>query len=533
MPENNEQQTVPLTAVEQAAGEKSIRDGAAGREEVVPLTAAEKVVEEKNLPDGAAGPGQAVPLTAAEKTVEEKSLPDGASGCEQAVPRAEVHVRETSIPNSEAELARAARLAAARQRALARRMRERYAVPENTERQMVRPDVVSNERARRMVRPVAVSNGQRTVYPAAAKKKTSWYFFFMVLGIPTICVCLYFTFMASPMYISQTSFAVRKADGSAPAASGIAAALTSSGGLAGTDPFIINDYIQSLDMVQDIDRELNLVKHYTARSHDAISRLWQKPTQDELLKYWRRVVVPRLSQDTGIISVETRAYNPEMAQKIAQAVLVRSEALVNAMNERSQNDAVELAHKEVNRAEERVRAAQAALKEFRDVHATLDPKTTAAGLQDIVVKLETEATVLRTKIAETSSYMRPNTPVLKAYRQRLAAVEEQLAREKERVAGTSAAEKNINSLVAGYEELSREAEFAQQQLVSAMSSLEAARLQRATQSRYVIAYQQPTLPDESLYPQPLLFTLYTFLGTLITCGLLSLIWASIREHAGF
>ncbi|MBR5997771.1 MAG: capsule biosynthesis protein [Deltaproteobacteria bacterium] len=309
--------------------------------------------------------------------------------------------------------------------------------------------------------------------------------------------------------------------------------LGSSGSSAWTDPFIINDYIQSLDIVQDIDKELDLVKHYTARSHDVISRLWQKPTQDDLLKYWRWIMVPQLTRDTGIISVEARAYSPEMAQKIAQAVLVRSEALVNAMNERSRNDAVALAHKEVERAEERVKAAQGALKEFRNVHAVLDLKTTAAGLQDIVAKLETEATVLRTKIAETSAYMRSNTPVLKAYRQRLAAVEDQLAMEKQRVAGNAAAENNLNSLVADYEELSREAEFAQQQLVSAMSALEAARVQQATQSSYVVAYQQPTLPDKSLYPRPLLFTLYTFLGSLIVLGLFSLIWASIREHAGF
>ncbi len=375
----------------------------------------------------------------------------------------------------------------------------------------------------------AKANHRQTI-----RERIGRHFFLIALIIPTVCSFVYFSLLASPMYISQASFAVRSAGNTTPAVAGIAAAMFSpGGGGSGTDPFIINDYIQSLDIVQDIDRELALVKHYTARNHDAISRLWQHPTQDELLKYWRRVMVPQLSMDTGIISVEARAYSPEMAQKITRAVLTRSEALVNAMNERSRNDAVELAQKEVKRAEERVKAAQAALKEFRNVHAMLDPKTTAGGLQDIVAKLEAEATALRTKIAETSSYMRDNTPVLKSLRQRLVAVESQLAREKQRVAGTTAAESNLNSLVAGYEDLSMEAEFAQQQLVAAMSALEKARIEQATQSRYVVAYQQPTLPDESLYPRPLLFTLYTFLGTLIVLGLISLVWASIREHAGF
>jgi len=484
VPENNEQQTVPLGEVQKKAP----------------------------MPKGSAVPQnsgqQTVPLGEVQKKA---PMPKGSvvsqNNGQQMVPSGAVQ-KKAPMPKGSA-------------------------VPQNSGQQMV----PLGEAQKKAPMPKGNVMPQKQTVPLAAmkkKKSVSRYFFFIALAIPTLCAFLYFTFLASPMYISQASFAVRKADGNAPAASGITAAmLGSSGGLAGTDPFIINDYIQSLDIVQDIDRELNLVKHYTARSHDVISRLWQKPTQDELLKYWRWIMVPQLSRDTGIISVEARAYSPEMAQKIAQAVLVRSEALVNAMNDRSRNDAVELAHKEVQRAEGRVKTAQVALKEFRDMHATLDPKTTAAGLQDIVVKLETEATTLRTKIAETSSYMRPNTPVLKAYRQRLAAVEEQLAREKQRVAGTSAAQNNISSLVGDYEELSREAEFAQQQLVSAMGSLETARVQQATQSRYVVAYQQPTLPDESLYPRPLLFTLYTFLGTLITLGLLSLIWASIREHAGF
>ena len=66
-----------------------------------------------------------------------------------------------------------------------------------------------------------------------------------------------------------------------------------------------------------------------------------------------------------------------------------------------------------------------------------------------------------------------------------------------------------------------------------MTSLEQARIQQMSQSRYVVAYQQPTLPDESLYPRPFLSTLYVFAGVLLFLGIVSLVWASIREHAGF
>ena len=362
-----------------------------------------------------------------------------------------------------------------------------------------------------------------------AKKRA----FITSLVAPIVLAFLYFILMASPMYISQASFAIRTADNAAPSGTDLAAMFLKAPGSTGNDAYIINDYIQSLDIAQDIDRELGVIKHYSSRKYDIVSRLWQKPTQDEFLTFWQRVVVPHLNVDTGIIKLNVRAYDPQMAQKITRAVIARSEALVNAMNERAQGDAVKLAREEVTRAEGRIRAAQAAMREFRDRHDLLDPTITASGLLQLVTTLEAEASALRTQIAEAQSFMRHDAPALTSLNQRLSAVEKQLAAEKARVAGQQSPQGNLNAIVAEYQDLTIEAEFAQKQLVSAMASLEQARIQQAAQSRYVVAYQQPTLPDESLYPRPYLFTLYIFLGTFILLGIVSLIWASIREHAGF
>ncbi len=357
--------------------------------------------------------------------------------------------------------------------------------------------------------------------------------FITALVVPTVLAFVYFLVFASPMYVSHASFAIRSADASSSSGLDIASMFLRTSGSTGNDAYIINDYIQSLDLAQDIDRELELVKHYSDQDHDLISRLWRNPTQDELVRYWRWAVIPQLNVDTGIISLEVKAYTPDMAQALTQAVLSRSEALVNAMNERAQNDAVALAREEVSRAEERVRKAQSAMREFRDAHNLIDPKMTAEGLQSLVSGLEAEAATLRTQISEAKSYMKADAPVIKSLNQRLAAVEKQLSEEKLRVAGQGSVQGNLNALVADYEDLTIEAEFAQKQLVSAMTSLEQARIQQMAQSRYVVAYQQPTLPDESLYPKPFLFTLYVFAGMLLFLGIVSLIWASIREHAGF
>ncbi|MFQ8736274.1 MAG: capsule biosynthesis protein [Bilophila wadsworthia] len=382
---------------------------------------------------------------------------------------------------------------------------------------------------------LAVQSGRRSFSSARAcwgRLPRKGKIFACVVLLPTVAVFLYYLLWASPMYVSQTRFAIRSADSSGGGLD-IASALLRSSSSTGADAHIVVEYIQSLDIIHDIDKELGVDLHFSDKGHDVFSRLTNNPTQDEQLRYWKWAVIPALDQDTGIITLETNAYSPEMAQKIAAAVLARSEALVNTMNLRAREDAVSLAQSEVQRAEARVRKAQEAMRNFRDAHTLLDPRVTAAGLQGVVTELEGEAVKLRAQLAEAQSFMRSSAPATKALQTRLKAVESQLDQEKQRLAGLRSQEGNLNAVVGEYEDLTIEAEFAQKQLVTAMSALESARVHEVAKSRYVVAFQQPTLPDESLYPRPFLFTAYVFVGALLLLGLGSLITASIREHAGF
>ena len=382
---------------------------------------------------------------------------------------------------------------------------------------------------------LAVQSGRRSFSSARAcwgRLPRKGKIFACVVLLPTVAVFLYYLLWASPMYVSQTRFAIRSADSSGGGLD-IASALLRSSSSTGADAHIVVEYIQSLDIIHDIDKELGVDLHFSDKGHDVFSRLTNNPTQDEQLRYWKWAVIPALDQDTGIITLETKAYSPEMAQKIAAAVLARSEALVNTMNLRAREDAVSLAQSEVQRAEARVRKAQEAMRNFRDAHTLLDPRVTAAGLQGVVTELEGEAVKLRAQLAEAQSFMRSSAPATKALQTRLKAVESQLDQEKQRLAGLRSQEGNLNAVVGEYEDLTIEVEFAQKQLVTAMSALESARVHEVAKSRYVVAFQQPTLPDESLYPRPFLFTAYVFVGALLLLGLGSLITASIREHAGF
>lgn len=287
------------------------------------------------------------------------------------------------------------------------------------------------------------------------------------------------------------------------------------------------------DLFNALDRELKMVEHYSSTSYDLISRLSKESTAWDKEVFWSRISQPKLDVDSGIVTFNVRAYDPKMAQSIVQAALRASENLVNEMNERSRKDAIKLASNEVKVAQQRVTKAQKDLEIFRNEHRELDPKATASGLQTVVFELEGERSKVNAQLEEARSYMRADAPMVKSLEKRLVAVEAQLQAEKARIAGNEKMADPLNSWVSEYENLMIESEFAQKQLISSMAALEQARAMALVKTQYIVPIQHPTLPDESRYPRTWIFTLCAFFGFFFLYGMVRLIIASIREHAGF
>ena len=280
----------------------------------------------------------------------------------------------------------------------------------------------------------------------------------VVVGLPTVIVFLYLVLFASPMYVSEAKFAVRSATEQA-AGLDFASQIFKTASSTTQDAAVVTEYIESPDAFERLDKDLAVKAHYSDRRWDVISRLTQNPTLYDKTTFWNFVASPVLDPDSGIVTFTVRAYTPEMAQKIASHVLKQSEALVNAMNERAREDSMKLAGDEVKRAQARLTKSQKALEAFRDEHAEIDPKATAAGLQTLVMDLEGQRATLKAQISEMAAYMRPDAPALKTLKTRLAAVEKQLAGEKQRLAGIGAG--GMNNWVSAYEALTIENEFAQ------------------------------------------------------------------------
>lgn len=349
--------------------------------------------------------------------------------------------------------------------------------------------------------------------------------------LPTLVVFLYLSLFASDMYLAETKFAIRSQN--QQQSLDMLSTIFRSSSSTLSDSYILQKYISSPDMIAKVDARLQIQKHYSDKKHDIWYRLAANPTQDELLRYWSWAVTPSFDPDTGIMSVQVKAFSPQMAQALCQAILDASEELVNAMNNRARTDAISLAQAEVTRAEERIRAANEAMRRYRERTVILDPQAVASGLYGLVNQLEGEITKTTAELAEATTYMQSNSPRVVMLRNRLEVLQKQLQAEKARLASQMQGDRPLSALVSEFQSLTLEEEFAQKQLTSAMASLEAARVQAESKTLYVESFQKPVVPDESLYPRPILFSLVFMLSAAVLLGLVSLIVAAIREHAGF
>lgn len=352
---------------------------------------------------------------------------------------------------------------------------------------------------------------------------------FLFVLFPTFLVFFYLCFWASPMYISNMKFSVQNANSNLKSLD--FTSLLTAGGTSNRENYIVLEYLQSLDLIKEVNKDLDITRHYSSHDYDIISRLTSNPTNNELEKYWEFAVASNLDTESGIINVDVKAYTPEMAKKISEVLLNKSEDLVNDLNERLQLDTINLAEKELKIALDKVEKQQLAMKNFREAHATFDPELAATGMQSRIEALQAEHTRLQTELNRALSIMNKNAPQVKNLKKSIEAVEKQLVVENKKVTGNDNV--TLTSVMAEYEALVTDLKFAQEQQVTAMRAVEAARVQHLTQSSYLVCVQEPTFPDESLYPRVYLFTFYTFCGALLCLALVSLVVAAVREHTGF
>ncbi|WP_134497416.1 lipopolysaccharide biosynthesis protein [Microvirga pakistanensis] len=355
--------------------------------------------------------------------------------------------------------------------------------------------------------------------------------FVVCVLVPTFLGALYFTFIASDRYVAGAGFAVRGMDGGG--GTDLLGAFTglANAGSTTSDSYILLKFLKSRDMVERLEKDFSIREAFGGSHVDFLSRLDPTLEIEHVVEYWMDRIHTSFDSTSGIVTFEVNAFSPEDAERIAGLVLSYSKTLVNELSRQARQDAVSYAEGEVERAEARLRNALEQLRQFRASEQALDPARTAQMQLEIVGGLEKQLAETQARISALRGTVDANSPALRSLRRQAEALEKQIAEKQTHMSeGNNGKDASLTGLLATYETLEVERNFAQQAYTSSLASLEKARVEADRQQRYLAVYTTPTLPQYPLYPTRLLNVFLILIGSIIVWGIGALIGYSVRDH---
>ena len=357
----------------------------------------------------------------------------------------------------------------------------------------------------------------------------------IVVLVPMVFSGIYLFAFSSDQYVAETRFAVRQASGDLDEsrggnAVGGGSVVTGTMNLGGEDAEIVENYIHSRGIVDDISRTIDIRAIFQRPEADFLARLPANSSQEKFVDYWNKMVSVYLESSSGIVTVAATAFRREDALALTSAILASSERLANNMSMKIRRDSSDAAEQEVRRAEGQVRFALADLTSFRNSQHLIDPVRSSESTAKLLQQLMVDKIDVETKLYISQKTQGPDAPGLASVKAKLDSINEHILEQREQLAGDKLGSKNMAGTIAMFEELELKRLFAERMYGFARDGVERARIAAARQMIYLAVFVPPSLPQDFSYPlRGTDFVLISLAGLMCwICG--ATITASIIDH---
>lgn len=351
--------------------------------------------------------------------------------------------------------------------------------------------------------------------------------------VPVLLGIIYFSLIAADRFAVETKFSIRQVSG--VASMDLLGSLTgmSASGSTITDSYILIDFIESRELVDKLEDRIDLRAIYSHDDADFLTAFDPDETIEEFKDYLEGMITVYFDSSSQIITMEVQAFTPQDAKLVSEEILRLSEDLVNELSEKARGDTLKNAQAEVSRMEDRLRKNRTNIRKFRDVEQDIDPAKTAESQIGFLSTIEASLSTAKAELSNLLRFMDADAPSVKVLNSKIKALEDQAAQERARLGvdegdGTT---ETLSARLEGYEVLALEQEFSQKAYISALSSLEHARVEADRQQRYLAAFVRPSVPQDALYPERVLSIFVTLFAAMVLWGIVVMTVYIVREHA--
>jgi capsular polysaccharide transport system permease protein len=356
----------------------------------------------------------------------------------------------------------------------------------------------------------------------------------MMVLAPLCAAAWYLWERAADQYVSEMGFTVRREEVASP--TDLLGGLSGFSSAGSSDTDVLYEYIQSQELVRLIDEDLDLRSRFSAHFEtDPILGFDPDGSIEDLVAYWRRMVQISYNPGSGMLDLRVFAFAPEEARQIAEAILENSSRVINDLSAIAREDATRYARADLTQAQDELKSAREALTAFRSRTRIIDPTADLQGQMGLLNTLEGQLAAALIDLDLLRETTREGDPRINQALRRVEVIEARIEEERSKFgqggSGTAApGSADYATLVAEFERLSVEREFAEQAYIAALSAFTSARAEAERQSRYLAAYVRPTLAESPTRPQRLLLLGLVALFLTLTWAITVLVFYALRDR---
>ena len=291
------------------------------------------------------------------------------------------------------------------------------------------------------------------------------------------------------------------------------------------DALVLKEFIESRGMLAYLDQQKGLKNHFRQDKVDFITRLSSDASLENFHDYFLEFLDVGYDTESKILRFSFQAFDRQFAQDMVNTLLERSQKFVDRLNDEVTKDQLQFFDEQIVSSEKRLREAKDRLVAFQRENKTLTIESEVSTILATITGLEQSLATKQSELdARQQAIEDENAPQLVNLRREIKALGDQIKREKERVAG-------LSELDAEFREIQLNLEFNTNIYKANLNALEQARLEAARRLKFLIVVAEPSLADESEFPnRPYIIATWAMV-LLIVYFVTSLIIAIMREHS--
>lgn len=351
-----------------------------------------------------------------------------------------------------------------------------------------------------------------------------------LVGVPLLLAIVYYSFFALDRYVSTAQVAVRQVGNSeAPQVPGLAVMLSGLNPTSREETLYLREFLTSQDMLNVLQSKLKWSAHYSGRWRDILYWLPNDAPREDLLKYYRRMVMAHFDEQTGLLAVSVQAFDSDFAEAALKIMLAESERFVNELSHRMAREQMAFAQAELAKARSVYEERRDDMLAFQSNNNLLDAEATAKARAEIIAELEANLTKEKTALKGLLATLDSNTPQVRQQRNRIQALEQQLSSEVKRLVSQKGGDK-LNVIASRYRNLTIDAAIAEEAYKFAVSSVESARIEASKKLRSLVTVVSPNVPDKAIYPERIYNLITVLIALALIYGIVRFVVATIEDH---